>query len=149
MSDLTIGQGTEVTMHFELLFENGDIVDGNFEDEPATFIVGDGRLLPGFESSLFGLKAGDEREIAIPPEKGFGYRNDKNIQTMRRHQFDESISLKEGLVVSFKDASGAELPGVIRSFDEDEVEVDFNHPLSGKTIIFHVEILSVKPTVTH
>ncbi|VUD68273.1 FKBP-type 16 kDa peptidyl-prolyl cis-trans isomerase [Thalassocella blandensis] len=149
MSDLTIGQGTEVTMHFALLFEDGEVVDSNFETEPATFTVGDGRLLPGFESTLYGLKAGDEKEITIPPERGFGHRNDNNIQTMRRHQFEDSIELAEGLVVSFKDAAGAELPGVIMSFDDDEVTVDFNHPLSGKTIIFHVEIISVKPTVTH
>lgn len=149
MSELTIGQGTEVTMHFELLFENGDVVDSNFEAEPATFTVGDGRLLEGFEASLYGLKSGDERHITIPPERGFGLRNDANIQTMKRHQFDESIALKEGLVVSFKDAAGGELPGVIVSFDDDQVEVDFNHPLSGKTIIFHVSIVSVSPAVTH
>lgn len=149
MTDLTVGQGTEVTLHFELLFENGEVVDSNFSGEPATFIVGDGRLLPGFESSLFGLKAGDDREITIPPERGFGHRNDNNIQTMRRTQFEESLELSKGLVVSFKDAAGAELPGVILSFDDDEVKVDFNHPLSGKTIIFHVEIISVKPTIMH
>lgn len=61
MTDTRIGQNTEVTLHFALHLENGDTVDSTFDKAPATFKVGDGNLLPGFENALFGFKAGDKR----------------------------------------------------------------------------------------
>lgn len=57
MTDTRIGQNTEVTLHFALHLENGDTVDSTFDKAPATFKVGDGNLLPGFENALFGFKA--------------------------------------------------------------------------------------------
>jgi FKBP-type peptidyl-prolyl cis-trans isomerase SlpA len=50
MTDTRIGQNTEVTLHFALRLENGDTVDSTFDKAPATFKVGDGNLLPGFEA---------------------------------------------------------------------------------------------------
>ena len=142
MSNNVIGEHSRVTLHFSLKLDDGSLIDSNFEGEPATFIVGDGNLLPGFEQALFGLKAGDEAEIEVPPEAGFGQRNPSNIQTVRRDHFSPDMELEEGLVVSFDNGSG-ELPGVIRTIGDDEVEVDFNHPLAGQTVLFHVKILEV------
>ena len=78
MSEQRIGQNSTVSLHFALKFDNGDVVDSNFEKDPATFTVGDGSLLPGFERALFGLKAGDKRSFQIPPEQGFGIPNELN-----------------------------------------------------------------------
>jgi len=52
-------------------------------------------------------------------------------------------------VFSFADASGSELPGMIVAFNEDKVTVDFNHPLSGRTILFDVLIHRVEPLELH
>lgn len=142
MSNNEIGEHSRVTLHFSLKLEDGTEVDSNFEGEPASFTVGDGSLLPGFERALFGLKAGNEVEIELPPEAGFGQRNPANIQKVRRDHFSPDMELEEGLVVSFDNGSG-ELPGVIREVSDEQVEVDFNHPLAGQTILFHVKILEV------
>jgi FKBP-type peptidyl-prolyl cis-trans isomerase SlpA len=149
MNDLTIGPGTQVTLHFALELEDGAVVDSNFDAEPVTFIVGDGNLLPGFEESLLGLQAGDEKSYVIPPEKGFGAYNPDNIQEFRRADFPTDVELSEGLVLSFADAQSNELPGVVRNFDEQTVAVDFNHPLAGRDIKFSVRIIDVNPAVTH
>ena len=61
LAEQRIGQNTEVTLHFALRLENGDTVDSTFDKAPATFKVGDGNLLPGFEVALFGFKAGDNK----------------------------------------------------------------------------------------
>ena len=58
--ELRIGPDREVTLHFALKLENGDVVDSTFDKPPATFKVGDGNLLPGFEVALYGFKAGDK-----------------------------------------------------------------------------------------
>ena len=143
MTDLRINHDTLVTLHFTLKLPNGDVVDTTLDKQPATFKVGDGSLLPGFEQALFGLKAGDKRSFEIEPEKGFGPGNPQNLQNISRDQFDE-MELEEGLLVIFQDAAGGELPGVVKTIHETVVVVDFNHPLAGKVITFDVEIIDVQ-----
>lgn len=149
MSQLTIGEGTQVTLHFSLKLDEGQVVDSTFEGNPATFAVGDGNLLDGFEQVLFGLSAGSKESFVINPEQGFGQPNPNNFQDFSRDQFDPGLELEKGLMLSFADAKNAELPGVVVEFDEESVTIDFNHPLAGKDILFEVEILSVEPLVTH
>ena len=109
--------------------------------------MGDGNLLPGFESSLLGLEVGDEREFIIPPENAFGQHNTQNVQSVDRGNFDES-DLEIGSILSFQNGDG-ELPGVIIALEENLVMVDFNHPLSGKNIVFQVKIVEINPERVH
>jgi len=143
MTDVRIGPDKQVTLHFALKLDNGDVVDSTFDKNPATFKVGDGNLLPGFEQAIYGLKAGDKRSLPISPEQGFGQGNPQNIQVMPRSQFQD-MELSEGLLVIFNDAANAELPGVVKAFDDNQVTIDFNHPLAGKALNFDVEIIDVK-----
>ena len=142
--ELRIGPDREVTLHFALKLENGDVVDSTFDKQPATFKVGDGNLLPGFEVALYGFKAGDKRSLQIEPESAFGQPNPQNVQVMPRGQFQD-MELSEVLLIIFNDAANAELPGVVKAFDEQQVTIDFNHPLAGKTLSFDVEIIEVRP----
>ncbi len=149
MKGLAVGPGVAVTLHFSLTLEDGTVIDSNFERDPASFVVGDGNMLPGFEEALFGLHAGDEQVFHIPPEKGFGQHNASNVQTIDRDQFPDDVDLKPGLMLSFSDAANTELPGVVYEVTDDQVTVDFNHPLAGRVIEFSVKIVDVQPAVTH
>lgn len=144
---LEVELGTKVTLHFALVLEDGDVIDSNFETAPATFTVGDGNLLPGFESTLIGLENGDEREFTIPPEEAFGQHNPQNVQRVDRSNFDQQ-ELEVGAMFSFQNGDG-ELPGVIVEFEDEEILVDFNHPLAGKNIIFQVKIMDITPQSLH
>lgn len=141
---IEINSNSKVTLYFELKFENGDIIDSNFDKAPATFVMGDGSLLPGFEKKLEGLQAAEKACFTVLPEEAFGQPNPNNVQSFARDSFDKDMELAEGLVISFADASQAELPGVIKSVDDDVVIVDFNHPLAGENIVFDVEIVAVE-----
>lgn len=145
MKDLPVDKGTRVTLHFALKIKDGDVVDSTFEKEPATLEIGDDNLPENFEAYLMGMKAGDRKTYEVPPEKGFGQHNPSNLQTFKRHEFSADMVLEQGVVVSFADARQQELPGVISRVEGDEVEVDFNHPLAGRTLEFDVEILDVEP----
>ena len=144
---LEVELGTKVTLHFALVLEDGDVIDSNFETAPATFTVGDGNLLPGFESTLIGLENGDERVFTIPPEEAFGQHNPQNVQRVDRSNFDQQ-ELEVGAMFSFQNGDG-ELPGVIIEFEDEEILVDFNHPLAGKNIIFQVKIMDITPQSLH
>lgn len=140
---LLIGPDTKVTLHFTLRLASGEEVDTTRNGAPATFVIGDGNLLPGFESVLLGLRAGDRRSVLIDPQDGFGSHNPENVQHIDRALFAPEVRLERGLVVSFADGKG-ELPGVVMTVDGDQVTVDFNHPLAGRDLTFEVEILDVQ-----
>ena len=145
MKELPIDQGTKVTLHFALKFSDGEIIDSTFEKEPATLEVGDDNLPANFEAYLMGMTAGETGSFEVPPEKAFGQHNPSNVQTFKRHEFSADMVLEKGVMISFADARQSELPGVISRVEGDEVEVDFNHPLAGRTLTFEVEIIDVEP----
>lgn len=149
MSDtaLSIDEETKVTLHFSLALASGDLIDSNFDGEPATFVFGDGSLLPGFEQPLVGLVAGSEATFTIAPEHAFGQHNESNVQEVGRANFADE-ELEEGMVFSFMNGDG-ELPGVVLEIGDDQVLVDFNHPLAGQTITFAVKIVAVDSAVVH
>ena len=140
MQDVPIGPGTRVTLKFSLSLLEGALIAAT---RSATFDVGDGSLLPGFESAMFGMKAGESASHEIAAKHGFGEPNEDNVHKMKRINFND-LDLAEGLVVSFKDGEGNELPGVVKDIGEELVVVDFNHPLAGKDLLFDVEIFSVE-----
>ncbi|MBB3170119.1 FKBP-type peptidyl-prolyl cis-trans isomerase [Simiduia aestuariiviva] len=139
-----VTEGAKLAIHFALKLRDGSVVDSNFEGEPAEFCLGDGNLLPGFERCLLGMAQGQRETFVVSPEQGFGQANPNNIQVMPRSTFAPDMNLAEGLVVSFADAQKAELPGVIKAFNDTEVTVDFNHPLAGQEILFDVEVVRLE-----
>ena len=143
MNNVPIGPGTRVTLIFKLALSAGDVIDST-GDESATFEVGDGSLLPGFEAAMYGMKAGDSGELPIAAEQGFGLPNEENVHMMKRALFDVSQELVEGLVVSFADGEGGERPGVVKRLFDELVEVDFNHPLAGQDFLFSVQVKQVE-----
>ena len=132
---------TTMSLNFSLELETGEVIDSNFNSPPVTFTFGDGNLLPGFEEPLQPLNIGDEACFLIPPEKAFGQYNVQNVQRIPRKQFPRQ-DFELGAVFSFQNGEG-ELPGVISSLSGEELVVDFNHPLAGKSIVFRVKIHNI------
>jgi len=145
MKDLAVDKGTRVKLNFALKIKDGEVVDTTFDKEPATLEIGDENLPENFEALIMGMKGGDHAAYEVSPEKGFGQHNPSNVQSFKRHEFSADMVLEPGVVVSFADARQQELPGVISRVEGDEVDVDFNHPLAGRTLEFEVEILDVEP----
>ena len=148
-NEIAISSNTKVSLNFSITLETGEVVDSNFDRPPVGFVMGDGSLLPSFESCLLGLRAGEQASFMIKPEQGFGEPQDANFQDMPRRTFSNDSELEVGMVFSFADAAGGELPGVVDSFDEETVRVNFNHPLAGRTLTFEVKIDRVEPAELH
>lgn len=142
---LSIGHGCEVTMHFTLALEDGTVADASIDGEPMTFVMGDGTLVEGLEMVLYGLKSGEKQSISIDPRDTFGFPDDENIHTLPRNEFSDELKIEEGMIIGFSTPSGDEIPGAIMEIKDDEVKVDFNHPLAGHEVVFTVEILDIKP----
>jgi FKBP-type peptidyl-prolyl cis-trans isomerase SlpA len=142
--DTRIGAGCQVDLHFSVALENGIELDNTrVRAEPVSLVIGDGNLLPGFENALIGLRAGDRRTVHLPPEDAFGAWNPDNVQTFDTVKFAERPQLEQ--MIEFEDKSKATLAGVVKSVNDDMTEVDFNHPLAGRNVVFEVEIVRVTP----
>lgn len=143
-----VAPGARVTLHFSLSLTDGTVIDSNYEGRPATFTVGDGNLLPGFEEALAGALADQTIEVVLPAAQAFGDINPANVQTFPRQRFAGLLAnttdpVEPGTVVSFTDSGGNEIPGVLKQIGELNVVIDFNHPLAGRDIVFKATIISV------
>lgn len=141
----SIIKGMKVTLNFSLELEGGEIIDSNFDKAPVSFVVGDGNMLPGFELALIGKSSGDRVKALIPAAQAFGPVNPDNQQRFPRYQFPPDLPLSENLLVEFADKSGYKQAGKVVRIGMHDVEIDFNHPLAGKDILFSAEIHRVEP----
>ena len=131
-------------MHFSLALENGTQAISTFDEEPLEFSMGDGTLQPGLELGLFGLRPGDEQTLTLTPDQAYGWHDEQMIHHMSLSDFDGKIKPEPGQLVAFSTAEGDEAPGIVLSVEDDQVEVDFNHPLAGHNVVYRVEILAVE-----
>ena len=143
MSAIKLQDGDEITIHFTLSLEDGTVVDATEDTEPMTFVLGDGEMIETLESHIKELQVGEEQTYLIGPEEGFGFRDEDNVYDMELSEFPEDIEVEEGLVIGFDTPSGEEVPGVILECNDQQVKVDFNHPLAGRNLAFKVELISV------
>jgi FKBP-type peptidyl-prolyl cis-trans isomerase SlpA len=146
--ETVVKEDSIVTMHFDIRLKDGSIADSSRSIGQAfKFKIGDGFFSPKLEQGLMGLKKGDKKKIMLLPEEAFGEPHPANIYQVPRRQFakfEQNVPLEEGLIVTFTQPNGTELPGIIRAIDGDDITVDFNHPLSGQVVLFDVEIVEVE-----
>lgn len=137
-----------VTLHHQIGFTDGSLLEDTFDQEPITLKLGSGELARGLELAILDLEEGDDQTLDITPDLAFGYPDESLIQQLPRSDFAEDFELESGLVIEFSTPSGETLPGTILEFDEKQVSVDFNHPLAGQTVRYRVKIVSIEQPST-
>jgi FKBP-type peptidyl-prolyl cis-trans isomerase SlpA len=143
-----IQPGSRVILHLSIVLPDGMVAESTFDDEPLTFVIGDGTLNNNLEIALYGMCAGDKQRLQLLPEQAFGKRDPANMQWLAHDRFPADMVLEPGLVVGFSVPSGEELAGTIVEVEDAQVQVDFNHPLAGREVIFTTEVLHVRPPET-
>jgi peptidylprolyl isomerase len=104
---------------------------------PRLVVVGEGWVLRGLDKRLEGLKVGEETEIEIPPEEAFGQRDPRNIRMLPyRVLRSKGITPRIGERIEVDGRTA-----VVRSVGAGRVQLDFNHPLAGRKIIYRVKVL--------
>ena len=139
----TIERNSRVTLFYRLGLTEDQLLEENFDDEPMTVTLGNGEMAEGLELALIGLKEGDEQTVDIGPDLAFGFVDATLFRALPRAEFDPELELEPGLIIEFANADGNTLPGTIVSFDDDQVQVDLNHPLAGQTVRYSVKIVAV------
>ena len=132
-----------VEIDFTLKNSSGQVMDSSEGREPLFYIQGIGNLVPGVENALEGKNSGERVLVTVPPEAGYGMRNESLVLSVNRDKFAEIEGLKEGLRFQMDTPSGSMVFAVVQVGDE-EVVVDGNHPLAGMTLDFDIKIQSVR-----
>jgi FKBP-type peptidyl-prolyl cis-trans isomerase SlyD len=139
----TIETDSVVTVHYTGTLPDGEEFDSSRGGEPMTFLVGHKQMIPGFEEELMGATTGESREFTLPPERAYGERDDDAIQQVSREQFPEDMELKPGMMMAAQTDQGP-IPFTISEIDGNEITIDFNHQMAGKTLTFNVEVIEIR-----
>jgi len=110
-------------------------LDKNNKIAPAVICLGEGHVLQGIEEALIGKEPGSFN-VVLPPEKAFGKKDAKLLKLMPMKVFrKQEIQPFPGLEVNID-----EMYGIVRTVSGGRVIVDFNHPLSGKTLKYDLKV---------
>lgn len=136
--------GDHVKVHFIGKVENGEIFATSQGLEPLEFHVGDGSVLPGVDRAVYGMSQGERKTVTLPPTEGFGEQNSALIIVVDRSHFPEGFEPKEGMELQVPQADGGVVfLKILQILDNNQVKLDANHPLAGKTLTFELELLEI------
>ena len=137
-------ENSVVGIEYELKEKGGDtVIDSNKGGAPLEFVMGKGRIIPGLEKELVGMKEGESKTITVPAAEAYGEYNEEAVQTLPREQF-EGIDLQKGMTLYGQGANGETIQVTVKDFDDKSVTIDMNHPLAGKDLVFDVTVKSVR-----
>ena len=143
MADETIENGKLVTLHYTGTLEDGQVFDTSEGKDPLSFVVGEKKMIPGFEKNILGMQVGEEKEFTLQPEEAYGQYNEQLKQKVPRANIPQDIEVKIGTMLALKDPQGRMFPAKVIEIAGEEVVLDLNHMLAGKTLTFKVKIVSI------
>jgi FKBP-type peptidyl-prolyl cis-trans isomerase SlyD len=140
---MLIGPNCVVSMHYELTNSAGEVLDTSAGHEPLTYLHGAQNIIPGLENQLVGRSTGDNLEVVVQPQDGYGEHQAALVQQVPRNAFPDSDALETGMRFTADSANG-DISVVITALSDDTVTVDGNHPLAGQVLHFSVAITDVR-----
>ncbi|MFZ4739562.1 MAG: FKBP-type peptidyl-prolyl cis-trans isomerase [Bacteroidales bacterium] len=141
-----------VSLTYKLRFDNadGDIIEEIDDINPEVVLIGHENLFEKFEEKILKLKAGDEFEFILNPEDSYGEYDDEKLIDLPKEnfmidgEFDEEM-VYEGAIIPMEDEENdIHAEAIVLEIDNENVKLDFNHPLAGETLHFKGNILLVR-----
>jgi peptidylprolyl isomerase len=113
------------------------IHDPTAKYEPRLIAVGEGWVLEGLDEALLNAEVGKKMKVEIPPEKAFGLRDPSKVRLIPLRKLgDKASQVSIGDVIEVDNRVG-----IVRYVGSGRVQVDFNHKLAGKTIVYEIEVV--------
>ncbi|MDD3876377.1 MAG: FKBP-type peptidyl-prolyl cis-trans isomerase [Bacteroidales bacterium] len=128
---------------------NGKTIEEVKEDQPLSFIFGNGQMLPMFEENISNLKINDSFEFGLKSDDAYGPLFDDAVVNLPKDIFMNDGKIDETVVfvnnvVPMQDKDGNMFYGRVCEIVEDSVKMDFNHPMAGKNLHFTGKIIEVR-----
>ena len=137
--------GQKVTIEYRGTLDSGEEFDASKNHgRPLTFTLGEGQVIPGFETAVEGMEVGEKKSFRIEADDAYGQRRDDLVIDFPRAQVEESdVSLEAGAQIGLQTPQGP-IPATIVEVGEESVKIDANHPLAGQPLNFEIELLSAE-----
>jgi peptidylprolyl isomerase len=134
--------GETVGTTLETVAKETKLFHGEERYEPFFVVVGEGWVPKGLDEALTGLEVGRANTIELAPERGYGARDPKKVRLVPLRKFRaEGVTPVPGLQVNI-DGKSAQ----VRAVGAGRVQVDYNHPFAGKTLIYDVTVEKILET---
>ena len=135
-----------VKVHYTGKLADGQVFDTSEGKEPIEFVLGQGRLIPGFEEGLIDMKVNEKKTISIAKEEAYGEVNEQLIQEIDKANLPQDMEPKVGMGLVSKSPEGQEMNLMIIEVKDESVVIDGNHPLAGRDLVFDLEVVEIKET---
>ena len=137
---IKVKNGDTVHVHYTGKLDNGVVFDTSTSREPLEVKIGEGSVIPGFESGLLEMSKGETKILDIEKENAYGEKHDYMVQEVPKDKVPEDVKL--GDMLQGTSPAGPVNFTVVEIKDE-VVVLDGNHPLAGEKLIFEVEIVDI------
>ena len=136
--------GDKVKVHYVGTLKDGTEFDNSrTRGEGLEFILGDGKLLKGFNDLVEGLEIGETKKVDLEAKQAYGEYVDEALIIVNKSEFPEDMEFVIKGVVQGQDAQGRPIQGQISKIEKEEVELNMNHPLAGEDLAFEIELLEI------
>ena len=140
---MEVKKGNTIKVEYTGSFEDGVVFDASDKHgQPLEFKAGEGMVVPGFDNAVLGMEVGEEKTVTLEPKDAYGMPNPQAIQKVPKANFPPEA--KEGMMIGVPLPDGNQIPATITKITDDEVTIDMNSPMAGKTLIFKIKIISIE-----
>ena len=144
-ADITVVDDVVVSFHYTLRSADSEIMDSSVEMGPLVILQGYEEVILGLENALYGMTVGDEKDVVVKPSAGYGERDDSAYEVVSLDLFPEGVELELGMELElFDQETEQEFLVWVAEVNDDNVVLDFNHPLAGETLHFHVKVVDLR-----
>ncbi|TCS43911.1 FKBP-type peptidyl-prolyl cis-trans isomerase [Reinekea marinisedimentorum] len=132
-----------VAINYNVTDSDGQLIDSSEGAEPLVYLHGSQNIIPGLEAGLTGKAKGEEFNITVEPKDAYGEYRAELVQVVPRDAFEGVESVEPGMAFTAQ-TQGGPVQLVVTGVEGDDVTVDPNHPLAGKTLTFTGTIEDVR-----
>ena len=140
---LTVQDDYVVSLDYVLRLTDGQEVDSS-GSEPLNFIQGHGQIIPGLERALYGLSLGEQKHVVVEPGDAYGEYDPQLLENLPRNLFPTDMVLEKGMGFRMRTEDGQVIVAYVDTIEGEEVKVDMNHPMAGKTLHFDVKVAGLR-----
>ncbi len=140
----TISEGIVVTFDYVISDEEGVALDASSTEEPGIYLHGAHNIAPGLEEAMAGRRVGDSFTVEVAQERGFGEHDGQAPVVVPRAVFAPGVEITMGMQCTPEGSDGEALSLWVVGVTDDEVTLDPNHPLAGKTVTYDVTITGLR-----
>ncbi len=140
---MTITKNRVASIDYTLTGDDGQVIDTSNGRGPLEYIHGQGNIIPGLEAALEGKTSGEALKVSIGAKEAYGEHNPKLVQPVPRSNFGGLNKIEVGMQFQARTPGGVHVVRVV-NVDDENVTVDANHPLAGKTLHFDVKVVGVR-----